>query len=147
MLVDDLKVLLATQVSLYIKSANFHWNIEGTNFPQYHDFLGDYYSEVYDQVDRIAEYIRTLDSYTPASLSMFTELTLIQDQNMVKLPVGMLTELYADNSLMIDYLNKVFASATAEGKQGICNFIADRLDSHEKSGWKLRSILKSLIKI
>ena len=99
MLVDDLKVLLASQFSLYIKAANFHWNIEGTNFPQYHDFFGDFYVEVSEPIDRIAEYIRILDSYTPASLSKFTELSVISDQNGTKMAVGMFMELQSVNDM------------------------------------------------
>lgn len=145
MLVDDLKVLLASQFSLYIKGANFHWNIEGTNFPQYHDFFGDFYAEVSEPIDRIAEYIRILDSYTPASLSKFTELSVISDQNGTKMPVGMFMELQSDNDKIIGILNTSFTAAIAENQQGIANFLAERLDAHGKHGWKLRSLLKSSI--
>ena len=42
----------------------------------------------------------------------------------------------------IELLNHCFSSATEEYKQGIANFIAERLDAHEKHQWQLRSILK-----
>jgi len=54
----------------------------------------------------------------------------------------MLEELLANNGQMIDLLNQVFQAATDENKQGIANFIAERLDAHEKHGWMLRSYLK-----
>ena len=66
MLTEDLKVLLASVNSLSIKAQNFHWNVEGDNFPQYHEFFGNFYEEVYSAVDKIAEYIRTLDSIVNA---------------------------------------------------------------------------------
>jgi DNA-binding ferritin-like protein len=43
---------------------------------------------------------------------------------------------------MIDFLNMCFQSATEENKQGIANFIAERLDAHEKHQWMIRSTLK-----
>ena len=48
MLVDNLKVLLGSTFAFYVKIHGFHFNIEGDNFPQYHNFLGDFYTEVYN---------------------------------------------------------------------------------------------------
>ena len=143
MLTEDLKVLLASVNSLSIKAQNFHWNVEGDNFPQYHEFFGNFYEEVYSSVDRIAEYIRTLDSYAPGSLTRYAELTIIEDQVKIPRPNLMFAELLSDNGKMIDLLNGCFGSAEDENKQGIANFIAERLDAHEKHGWMLRSILKN----
>ena len=143
MLSDNLKVLLASTNSLSIKAQNFHWNVEGDNFPQYHEFFGNFYEEVYSSVDRIAEYIRTLDSYAPGSLTRYAELTIIEDQTKIPRPNLMFAELLSDNEKIIDLLNACFSSAEEENKQGIANFIAERLDAQEKHGWMLRSILKN----
>ena len=143
MLADNLKVLLASINALSIKAQNFHWNVEGDNFPQYHEFFGNFYEEVYSAVDKIAEYIRTLDSYAPGSLSRYIELSVIQDQTKIPRPQLMFAELFEDNSKMIELLNACFVSASEENKQGIANFIAERLDAHEKHQWMLRSILKN----
>jgi starvation-inducible DNA-binding protein len=143
MLKDDLKVLLASEFSFYLKAANFHWNVEGTNFPQYHEFLGNLYAEIYGSIDKIAEYIRTLDSYAPGSLTRFTELSIISDQLKIPRAELMFAELEADNIKLIEYLNHCFGSAEMENQQGIANFIAERLDAHNKHSWMIRSILKT----
>jgi len=142
MLADDLKTLLGTQYALSIKAQNFHWNVEGPDFAQYHGFFGDFYSEVYSVVDKIAEYIRTLQEYSPGSLSRFSELSVIQDQTKIPRARLMIEELLSDNGTMIDLLNQCFASAEQENNQGIANFVAERLDAHGKHGWMLRSFLK-----
>ena len=142
MLADNLKTLLATSVSLYVKAANFHWNIEGPNFPQYHEFLGDFYGEIYATIDTIAEYIRALDQYAPASLSRFAELTLIPDQTQQLSWDQMFTELLKDSNTTLDFLNKSFKVATIEDQQGIANFLAERIDAMQKHNWMMRSILK-----
>ena len=80
MLADTLKTLLATAYALSIKAQNFHWNVEGPDFPQYHEFFGNFYEEVYGAIDRTAELIRQLDSYTPGSILRYAELSQIQDQ-------------------------------------------------------------------
>jgi starvation-inducible DNA-binding protein len=142
MLVDNLKVLLGSTFAFYVKIHGFHFNIEGDNFPQYHKFLGDFYTEVYNSIDPIGEYIRTLDSYAPGSFTRFQELSIIPDQLKVPRAELMFEELYSNNEQLIGFLNECFASATEENKQGIANFIAERLDAHEKHQWMIRSILK-----
>lgn len=143
MLADSLKVLLATSYVFSIKAQNFHWNVEGSDFPQLHEFFGDLYSEVYDNtIDRSAEFIRALDTYTPGSMARFAELSIVQEQ--IKIPRAqlMIAELYEDNSKMLMLLNEIFPIAN-ETNQGIANFIAERIDAHGKHGWMLRSILKT----
>jgi starvation-inducible DNA-binding protein len=143
MLADNLKTLLASVYGFSIKAQYFHWNVEGDNFPQYHEFFGNLYEEVYNNsVDKIAEYIRTLDVYAPGSFTRFQELSIISDQLKVPRAELMFEELYSNNEQLIGFLNECFASATEENKQGIANFIAERLDAHEKHQWQVRSILK-----
>jgi starvation-inducible DNA-binding protein len=143
MLADNLKTLLATSFSLYLKAANFHWNVEGPNFPQYHEFFGDFYGDIYSTIDPIAEYIRALDTYTPASLSRFTELTLIEDQVGQLAVLDQFTELLDDNMTMLAALNEAFKVASDENQQGVANFIAERIDAMQKHNWMIRSILKT----
>ena len=142
MLSDDLKTLLATQYALSIKAQNFHWNVEGPDFAQYHDFFANFYEEVYSAVDRIAEYIRTLQEYTPGSFERFQELSIIQGQTKIPRARLMIEELLSDNGAIIDLLNQTFVSAEQENNQGIANFVAERLDAQAKHGWMLRSFLK-----
>ena len=142
MLADDLKTLLATQYALSIKAQNFHWNVEGPDFAQLHEFFGKFYEEVYSAVDHIAEYIRTLQEYSPGSFERFQELSIIAGQ--IKIPRArlMIEELLQDNEIITDLLNKCFVSSEQENNQGIANFIAERLDAHGKHAWMLRSFLK-----
>lgn len=142
MLKDNLKTLLGSTFVFYVKIHGFHFNVEGPDFPQYHEFLGDFYADVYGSVDKIGEYIRTLDSYTPGSLSRYLELSVLKEQLQIPRAELMLAELLEDNNTYINLLNECFAVANKENKQGIANFIAERLDSHEKYGWMLKSILK-----
>ena len=144
MLVDELKTLLATSFSYYLKTANYHWNIEGDDFISYHPWLGELYADVYNTIDPLAEYIRAMQAYTPASLVRFMELTKIQDQIEVVQPMILFEQLLADNQIMLDLLNSTFDTATQERQQGIANFLAERIDFHQKYAWQIRSTLKVL---
>ena len=142
MLADSLKHLLANSYAFVIKAQQFHWNVEGPNFPQYHSFLGNLYDEVYASIDKTAEYIRTLDSYTPGSMERFIELSDIKGQTMIPRAELMMAELERDNQLVIDCLNRCFEIAGMEKQFGIENYLAERLDAHANHGWMLKSILK-----
>jgi starvation-inducible DNA-binding protein len=143
MLADDLKTLLATEYAFVIKAQNFHWNVEGPDFAQLHTFFGNIYEEVYENsIDQTAEYIRTLDQYTPGSFERFAEMSLILGQTKIPRASLMIEELLTDNETIIDLLNQCFASSEEENQQGIADFIASRLDAHNKHGWMLRSFTK-----
>jgi starvation-inducible DNA-binding protein len=143
MLADDLKVLLATQYAYVIKAQFFHWNVEGPDFAQLHDFFGKIYSEVYENsIDQTAEFVRVLDDYTPGSFERFSELSTIAGQLKIPRARLMLEELLEDTNSLINLLNNTFATAEAENQQGIMDFLASRLDAMGKHRWMIRSFLK-----
>jgi starvation-inducible DNA-binding protein len=141
-LADSLKILLATEYAFVIKTQYFHWNVEGPDFSELHGFFSMIYDDVSGAIDPTAEYIRTLDEYSPGSFERFMELSKIAGQTKVPRARLMLEELLQDNTEMLGLLNSVFADAEAENQQGIANFIAERIDAHGKWGWQLRSYLK-----
>ena len=142
MLADSLKTLLASQFAYYLKSHYFHWNVEGSDFAQLHEFFSDIYEDAYSAVDPIAEYIRSLQEYSPGSMERFMELSQIPGQTKVPRARLMIEELLHDSGTLIDILNACFADATQENQQGIANFIAERLSQQNKYAWHLRSFLK-----
>jgi starvation-inducible DNA-binding protein len=142
MLADLLKTYLASTFAYYLKSHMFHWNVEGPDFGELHEFFSNIYEDAYSAVDPIAEYIRTTEEYAPGSLSRFQELSQIQDQTKVPRARLMLQELLADTQTMSDMSKQVFDVATAEGREDVANFAAERQSSHGKYSWQLKSYLK-----
>ena len=143
MLSDALKTLLATAYAYVIKAQYFHWNVEGPDFAQLHEFFGELYEEVYDNtIDRTAEYVRVLGDYAPGSFERFSELSIIKGQTKIPRARLMIEELLANNNQLLELLNQCFAVAEQENQQGIANFIAERIDAQQKHGWMLRSVLK-----
>jgi starvation-inducible DNA-binding protein len=142
MLSDNLKVLLASTQAFAIKTQNFHWNVEGSNFPQYHAFFDTLYGDVSATIDPIAEYVRILGHYTPGSLTRYAELSIIQDQ--IKIPRAelMFVESLQDCDTMSQLVVAMFDEATAERQQGIANYMAELQDLYGKKAWFIRSTLK-----
>ena len=142
MLVENLKVLLASTQVFAIKSQQFHWCVEGSDFPQYHEFYDTLYNDVNDTIDKIAEYIRTLNHYTPGSLQRYAQLSVIQDQTKIPRAELMFVESFQDCEKMIQLVVAMFDEATEEKQQGIANFMAELQDLYGKKAWFIRSILK-----
>ena len=143
MLAEQLKVLLGSTFVLYTKTHGFHWNIEGSNFPQYHKFLLKTYENIYETIDVVAEYIRTLDVYTPETLARMLELSVIKEQPMIPRAELMLRELLADSKIMTGLVTEIFDVATEANAQGIANYMAELQDLYTKLSWMLTATLKT----
>ena len=142
MLIDELKKVHADAFTFYLKAHFYHWNVEGSDFPQYHDFLQNLYQEVFASVDTLAELIRTLDSYAPGTLTRLKELTTIEETDDVPDAKTMMTRLLQENNILRASLLTAYKTADTTGEVGISNFLQDRIQAHEKHSWMLRSILK-----
>lgn len=136
------KTAFANTFAFYLKAANYHWNVEGMFFGQLHELFGNIYEEVYGSVDRFAEEIRALQSYTPASFSRFAELSQIEDEREIIEAREMLIQLYNDNERVLDSIKQAYDLAEQAGAHGLSNFLAERQDAHRKHGWMIRATLK-----
>jgi starvation-inducible DNA-binding protein len=137
-----LKIAFASEFAFYLKAHYFHWNVEGPNFPQYHDLFGNIYEEVYGSIDTFAENIRKTGTYTPGSFTRFSMLSGIDDETGILPAEAMVAELLQDSEKMSKMFQIVFAAAEELGEHGLSNFLADRQDAHDKHSWMLRSTLK-----
>jgi starvation-inducible DNA-binding protein len=141
-LVQRMKVLLSSTFALYLKAHYFHWNVEGPNFPQYHDFLNNFYEAVYGNVDKIAEEIRALDAYAPGSFNRFSALSVISGEERILQPREIFSELLSDNTTYLGLLMDTYNAANAANQIGLSNYLQDLTDQHKKHQWMLRSINK-----
>ena len=141
-LVQALKTVLANEYAFALKAQNFHWNVEGPDFYQYHGLFGSIYDEVYGSVDTIAERIRTLGAYAPSSFSRFSQLTEIEDQVEIPTARSMIQKLVDDSVIVLDSIVRCYALAEQSGNHGLSNLMADRQDAYDKHLWMLTATLK-----
>lgn len=139
---EIMKKVLADTFAMYLKAHNYHWNVEGPLFSQFHDFFSGLYTELHGAVDPIAEQIRALDTYAPGSFKRFSELSDIEDETTIPSPVDMARNLLSDNEKVLASLNVAFKLATNFEKQGLADFLSGRIDIHNKHAWMLRSYTK-----
>ena len=138
-LIEEMKKLLASSFSLYLKAHNYHWNVTGPNFGQYHDFFGELYEEIHASIDTTAEEIRKLGDFAPGSLSRYSELTVIPDETTIPESSVMFRRLAADNDAVIGVLYTANGMADEQNKIGTVDYLESRIGIHEKHAWMLKS--------
>jgi starvation-inducible DNA-binding protein len=138
----SLKQAMADSFVLYYKAHTYHWNVEGADFKQYHDLFGDIYEEIFGAVDTLAEHIRQLDDYAPASLSQIKSLSMISEDEEVVSAMSMVSRLLDANNLTLASLMMAYRAADNATELGLANFIQDRIAAHQKHGWMLKATLK-----
>lgn len=136
------KIAFASEFSFYLKAHNFHWNVEGPDFLQYHDLFGKIYEEVFESIDPFAEQIRAVDAYVPGSFIKFSMLSQLDDEVNILSKEEMVISLLEDNKKMQIILKMLFDVSEEAGTVGFSDFIAGRIDAHAKHGWMLRSSSK-----
>ena len=145
-LVDALTVALSDAYNMYVMAHGAHWNVEGIEFSQYHDLFGNIYEDVYSSVDPIAENIRKLGYLAPTTLDEFVRNRSASAMPLSQDPKEMADALASENNVVLNSLKTAFQAASDANEQGIANFLAERIDKHQKWEWQLRSSTGSNVK-
>lgn len=142
-LIQMLRVLLSDTVTLKFKAHGYHWNVEGDDFPQYHEFFEDIYKDYDGSIDTFAEWIRKLGDYAPYKLSRFQAFSDIPETDVTSDPVAMSTDLLMANDMVTTKLMDAFDMATSLRQQALANFLAERQDMHQRWHWMLSAVVKT----
>jgi len=138
-----LSKVLADTYTLYLKTQNFHWNVTGPMFQSLHLQFDAQYKELFDAVDLIAERIRALGFYAPASFTEFCRLSSIKEPTRVPSARDMIAELVDGHEAVARTARSVFDLADAAKDEATADLLTDRLLEHEKQAWMLRSHLEN----
>jgi len=135
-------VAMADAFTMYFEAHGSHWNVRGEDFAQFHEFFGDIYQDVFESVDDLAEIVRKFGFDAPMNLSDIADATNVPDTEGDAFdPISLSKNLYAINKVTIADLMAAFDACNAINQQGACNFLAARIDMHQKWQWQLRSTL------
>lgn len=139
-----LSIFLADEFVLYTKTRNAHWNIEGTDFLDKHKFFESQYEELDEVMDEVAERIRMLGHYAPATLKQYLELTHLAEMSREKNDAhGFIKELLADHESLVIHLRENINYFADELQDiGTSDFLTGLLKTHEKMAWMLRAHLR-----
>jgi starvation-inducible DNA-binding protein len=140
---SELSKLLADEVVLYMKTRNAHWNVAGADFYAKHKFFEDQYEQLDEIMDDVAERIRSVGHYAPATLKTYLQLTHLSEMTRENNDsLGYIKELLQDHEAIVMQLRgNINRFATEWQDAGTSDFITGLMEQHEKMAWMLRAHL------
>lgn len=142
---QGLSAFLADAYTLYLKTHNFHWNVTGPMFNTLHVMFEEQYTEQWTALDETAERIRALGYNAPGSYGEFIELSSIKEEpGLERAPEWreMVRQLVVGNEAVCRTARKALKTADDAGDDPSVDLLTQRLQTHEKYAWMLRSLLQ-----
>jgi starvation-inducible DNA-binding protein len=133
--------LLADSYSLYLKTHNYHWNVEGPQFNTLHLMFEGHYTELATAVDEIAERIRALGVKAPGSYSAFSDVTSIEEASGDESAEEMIRQLVIGQETVARTAREASVAAADASDEPTADLLTQRMQIHEKNAWMLRSML------
>ena len=130
---DILARLLADEFLLYTKTLGAHWNLEGHDFHTKHLFFEEHYNSIRKTIDSVAERIRKIGLYAPATLGKFLELTHLSEKvatgNSIQSYIQMILE---DHDTIIQFIRVNISKVEEEYEDaGTADFLTGLMQEHE----------------
>jgi starvation-inducible DNA-binding protein len=139
---QGLSKLLADTYVVYLKTHNFHWNVEGPMFQTLHQMFMEQYTETWNAIDLIAERIRSLGEYAPGTYREYSKLTRIKETEGVPKAEQMVQLLIEGQEAIVRTARELLPIADEAGDEPTLDLLTQRMQVHEKNAWMLRSLLK-----
>lgn len=138
-----LSSVLADEMTLYVKTRKFHWNVSGESFMELHKLFEGQYKQLEESIDEVAERISKLGGKTIGTMKEFSEFTKIQESpKQYPSQKEMLKELLEDHEIIISELRKDVDAFLAENKDaGTADFLTGLMEEHETIAWTIRRYL------
>lgn len=142
-MINSMENVLADTYALYLKAQNYHWNITGPNFRDYHILLQDTYEALALAVDEIAEQIRIIGRPVPATFDFMKSKTCLKDADCTLTAKDMMGDLLASHQQVLKTIEKSIEEARKANDVGTEDLLIERVRYHTKAIWFLKSITQA----
>ena len=139
--IEGLKNVLADNYALYLKTQNYHWNVEGPNFKGLHLLFEEQYTDLAGAIDTVAELIRGLGEKAPGTFDTYIKRTSIKSGNENASAQQMIKDLLESQTLIQKTLQQCLEISQKAGDEVVAGFMIERLTFHRKASWILKSSL------
>ncbi len=142
-LIKNLNVFLSDLNVFYRKLQNYHWNVYGKDFFVVHEKLEEYYDEINEQVDEIAEHILMLGGIPLGTMQDYLNNTCIVEAKNERIND---CEIY--NNIIKDYetLNKkviqIKEEADSKKQYATSSLMDNYISSYIKHLWMLNKTIE-----
>jgi starvation-inducible DNA-binding protein len=138
---SEMRKLLADVFTLYVKTKNFHWHMSGRHFRDYHLLLDEQGEQIFAMTDEVAERVRKIGGTTLHSIGDIAKHRRLQDNDQEFVdPKEMLSELCADNQLLVRALRSTHEVCDRHNDVATASLIENWINEAERRTWFLYEI-------
>jgi starvation-inducible DNA-binding protein len=138
---EQLQQVFANNFVAYFRTHVAHVNIQGRNFYSDHKLLGKIYEDLSGQIDTIAELLRTLGEFMPASLEQVMGTSTVNLADITGAAEELLEEIKADLADLKGDYEELMMVSEEDGHKEIANYAQDRILQLAKYIWMIDSTL------
>lgn len=134
--------ILANESVLLMQTLNYHWNIVGPEFHDYHLLFDKQYNQLFADMDKLAERVRAVQGVALGSFkNILAQSSLKEDSGKVPHPSQMILNLLKQYESLIDQIRQAIVTLDKKTTDfGTVNFLEELITQHEKTLWMLRSL-------
>ncbi len=140
-IIKSLEVVLANTYALYLKTQNYHWNVEGEHFYSLHKMFEQQYEQLAEKIDETAERIRILGAKAPGTFKVFSSLSMFKNANPENDWKEMVKDLLEDHKSMCLSIQKFIKDCEDEHDYTSNDILTERLALHQKMCWMLEATI------
>jgi starvation-inducible DNA-binding protein len=137
---------LADEVTFYTKLRKYHWNVTGPDFFSLHEAFEKQYKETEENIDEIAEYVRTYGVFAPGTLEEFKSMTTLEEEpGVVPSATQMVASVVNDHEAIIRNLREMVEKAENDYQDAAAaDIFTEYIEEHQKAAWMMRAFLQGL---
>jgi starvation-inducible DNA-binding protein len=136
-LIERLHEVFATNFVAYYQSHVAHVNITGRNFYSDHKLLQKIYENLQDQIDTIAEFLRSVETFMPESIGDVMDHAQIADDLVVGDSDTLLRLVGKNLQTLVDLYRELEREADDAGQDQIANYAQDQETILTKQIWMI----------
>lgn len=135
---------LANAYLLLVKTKKYHWDVVGPQFRTLHQLWEEHYEALTQNIDAIAERVRTLGGYPSGTMEEFLKLASLKEHpGDIPLATEMVSRLVGDHEQVIRNLREHIDRCSENfHDEGTADFLTGLMEQHEQVAWMLRSFLQ-----
>ena len=142
-IIKKLNEFLSDLEMLNVKLQNYHWNVIGKGFFTTHEKLEEYYDEVREQIDEVAEHILSLGHQPLGTMKDFMENSKIREAKNEQIKsIDIMESVIHDLQELKQKAVQIKQEAEDKEYYATSTLMDDYLANYSKKIWMLNAALK-----
>ena len=141
--IENLNEFLSDLEVMSVKLQNYHWNVQGKGFFITHEKLEEYYDEIREQIDEIAEHILALGHQPLGTMEDFvknSEIEEARNEKIKSLPI--IKNVIQDLNILQQKALKIKKEAEKQSDYETSTLMDNYLGNYAKKLWMLNETMK-----